>query len=106
MITHMDKGIGQIMALLKELNIENNTLIIFTSDNGPTYNRLGGSDSEFFKSAGAFRGLKGSVYEGGIRVPFVARWPGKIKPSTTSDHICAFQDILPTLSEVAGVSDK
>lgn len=106
MITHMDKGIGQIMALLKELNIENNTLIIFTSDNGPTFNRLGGSDSEFFKSAGAFRGLKGSVYEGGIRVPFVARWPGKIKPGTTSDHICAFQDILPTLTEIAGVSDK
>ncbi len=106
MITHMDKGIGQIMALLKELNIEDNTLIIFTSDNGPTYDRLGGSDSEFFKSAGAFRGLKGSVYEGGIRVPFVARWPGKIKPGKINDHICAFQDILPTLSEVAGVSAK
>lgn len=106
MITHMDKGIGLIMALLEELNIEDNTLIIFTSDNGPTFNRLGGSDSEFFKSAGAFRGLKGSVYEGGIRVPFVARWPSKIKPGTTSDHICAFQDILPTLSKVAGVSDK
>ncbi len=106
MITHMDKGIGQIMALLEELNIEDNTLIIFTSDNGPTYNRLGGSDSEFFKSAGLFRGLKGSIYEGGIRVPFIASWPGKIKPGTTSDHICAFQDILPTLSEVAGVSEK
>jgi arylsulfatase len=106
MITHMDKGIGQIMALLEELNIEDNTLIIFTSDNGPTYDRIGGSDSEFFKSAGVFRGLKGSVYEGGIRVPFVARWPGKIKPGTTNDLVCAFQDILPTLSEVAGVSDK
>jgi arylsulfatase len=106
MITHMDKGIGQIMALLEELNIEDNTLIIFTSDNGPTYDRIGGSDSEFFKSAGVFRGLKGSVYEGGIRVPFVARWPGKIKPGTTHDLVCAFQDILPTLSEVAGVSDK
>ena len=106
MITHMDKGIGQIMALLEELNIEDNTLIIFTSDNGPTYNRIGGSDSEFFESAGEFRGLKGSVYEGGIRVPFVARWPGKIKPGIINDHICAFQDILPTLSEVAGVSDN
>ena len=106
MITHMDKGICEIMALLEELNIKDNTLIIFTSDNGPTYDRIGGSDSEFFKSAGVFRGLKGSVYEGGIRVPFVARWPGKIKPGTTSDLVCAFQDILPTLSEVAGVSDK
>lgn len=106
MITHMDKGIGQVMALLEELNIKDNTLIIFTSDNGPTYDRIGGSDSEFFKSAGVFRGLKGSVYEGGIRVPFVARWPGKIKPGTTNDLVCAFQDILPTLSEVAGVTDK
>jgi len=106
MITHMDKGIGQIMELLEELNIEDNTLIIFTSDNGPTYERIGGADSEFFKSAGVFRGLKGSVYEGGIRVPFVARWPGKIKPGTTNDLVCAFQDILPTLSEVAGISDK
>ena len=106
MITHMDKGIGEIMVLLEELNIEDNTLIIFTSDNGPTYDRIGGSDSEFFKSAGVFRGLKGSVYEGGIRVPFVARWPGKIKPGTTNDLVCAFQDILPTLSEVAGGTDK
>ena len=106
MITHMDKGIGEVMALLEELNIEDNTLIIFTSDNGPTYDRIGGADSKFFKSAGVFRGLKGSVYEGGIRVPFVARWPGKIKPGTTNDLVCAFQDILPTLSEVAGVTDN
>lgn len=106
MITHMDKGIGQIMKLLEELKIDDNTLLIFTSDNGPTYERLGGADSKFFNSAGVFRGLKGSVYEGGIRVPFVARWPGKINPGTTSNLVCAFQDILPTLSEVASVSDK
>lgn len=104
MITHMDKGIGEILSLLKELEIEENTLVIFTSDNGPTYDRLGGSDSEFFRSAGPFKGLKGSVYEGGIRVPFVARWPGKIQPGATTDHIGAFQDILPTLAEISGIA--
>ncbi len=102
MITHMDRGIGEIMDLLEELGIEENTLVIFTSDNGPTYDRIGGSDSEFFNSAGSFRGLKGSVYEGGIRVPLVAYWPGKIKPGSITDHIGAFQDLLPTLAGIAG----
>lgn len=101
MITNMDKGVGQILATLKELGLEEKTIVIFTSDNGPTYNRLGGSDSEFFKSAGEFRGFKGSVHEGGIRVPLVIRWPGKIKAGTVSDHISGFQDILPTLAEIA-----
>jgi len=103
MITHMDKGIGEILTLLTELGIDENTLVIFTSDNGPTYNRLGGSDSDYFNSAGPFKGLKGSVYEGGIRVPLVARWPKKIQPGTISDHISALQDILPTLAEIAGM---
>ena len=102
MVTMMDDAVGQVSALVKELGLDDNPLIIFTSDNGPTFNRLGGSDSDFFESAGGFKGLKGSLYEGGIRVPMVARWPGKIKPSTTSDHISAFWDWLPTLSEVAG----
>ena len=102
MITHMDKGIGEILHLLELLDIDDNTLVIFTSDNGPTYNRLGGSDSDFFNSAGPFRGLKGSVYEGGIRVPFVARWPGKIDPGSRSEHISAFHDILSTLADIAG----
>ena len=102
MVTHMDRGVGEIMALLEELGLDDNTLVIFASDNGPTFNRLGGSDSEFFQSAGPFRGLKGSVYEGGIRVPMVARWPGRIRPGAVSDHVSAFWDILPTLCEVAG----
>jgi arylsulfatase A len=102
MITHMDRGIGEIMYLLEELGIEENTLAIFTSDNGPAYDRLGGSDSEFFHSAEPFRGLKGSVYEGGISVPLVACWPGKIQPGSITDHIGAFQDLLPTLAEIAG----
>jgi len=102
MITHMDRGIGEILDLLEELRIDENTLVIFTSDNGPTYDRLGGSDSKFFNSAGPFRGLKGSVYEGGIRVPLVACWPGKIQPGSVADHIGAFQDLLPTLAEISG----
>ena len=102
MITHMDRGIGQIVGLVKALGLDDDTLIIFASDNGPTYNRLGGSDSDFFESAGPFRGLKGSLYEGGIRVPMVARWPGRIRPGSVADHLCAFWDVLPTLCEVAG----
>ena len=105
MITHMDKGVKQILATLNNLGLEENTIVIFTSDNGPTFDRLGGSDSEFFKSAGEFRGFKGSVYEGGIRVPLVIRWPGKIEAGTISDHISAFQDILPTLADIAGVKN-
>jgi uncharacterized sulfatase len=89
------------MSLLKELNLEDNTIVMFTSDNGPTFN--GGSDSAFFESARPLRGLKGSVYEGGIRVPFIVRWPGRIKAGSTSEHICAFWDFLPTCCELIGV---
>ena len=101
MITQMDDSVGQVHSLVKELGLDNDTLIVFTSDNGPTFNRLGGSDSDFFKSAGVFKGLKGSLYEGGIRVPTIVRWPGKIKPGTISDHVSAFWDWMPTLSEIA-----
>jgi arylsulfatase len=101
MITRMDRDIGTIMAVLKELGLDSNSLVTFGSDNGPTYN--GGTDSTFFESAGPFRGLKGSLYEGGIRVPLIARWPGKVPAGTTSDHVCAFWDIMPTLAEIVGV---
>lgn len=101
MVTHMDKGIGEILDLLEELKIADNTLVIFTSDNGPTFERLGGADSDFFKSSGPLRGRKGSLYEGGIRVPFVARWPGKIAPGS-SDHQSAFWDFLPTVCDIIG----
>ena len=100
MVSHMDRDVGKITALVKELGLDEKTLIMFSSDNGPTFNRLGGSDSAFFKSAGSFRGLKGSLYEGGIRVPMVARWPGKIKPGTVTDHLSAFWDVLPMIAEI------
>lgn len=102
MITHMDRDIGRILKLVKELGLEENTLVMFSSDNGPTFGRLGGADSAFFQSAGPLRGLKGSLYEGGIRVPLIARWPGKIPAGRTTDHPSAFWDVLPTACEVAG----
>ena len=80
--------------------IRSETLVIFASDNGPTHN-VGGADSTFFESAGKLRGLKGSMYEGGLRVPFIASWKGKIKPGTTCETRWAFWDVLPTLAEVA-----
>lgn len=104
MVSHLDSGIGQLMQLLNELGIDNNTIVIFTSDNGP--HREGGHDPEFFNSSGGQRGFKRDLYEGGIRVPFIARWPGKIKPGTKSDHISAHWDMYPTFCELAGIQIK
>jgi len=106
MVTHMDKAVGAIMSHLQELGLDENTLVIFASDNGPTYARVGGADSEFFNSAGPFRGFKGSVYEGGLRVPMIVRWPGKVKANSMSNHISYFPDFFITLSDIAGVSSK
>ncbi|MCH2181288.1 MAG: arylsulfatase [Mariniblastus sp.] len=100
MVSRMDRNIGKIMATVNQLGLDKNTLVIFSSDNGPTFN--GGSDSDFFESAGPLRGLKVSLHEGGIRVPMIASWPGKIQPGTTSDLISGFQDVLPTLTELTG----
>ncbi len=106
MISFLDEQVGKLIQELKDLGIYENTLIVFSSDNGPTYN--GGTDSPWFNSAGPFHSEqgfgKGNVYEGGIRVPLIASWQGKIKPDLTSDHISAFWDVLPTLCEVAGIS--
>lgn len=101
MITRMDRNIGRIMKQLKDRGLEDNTIVMFSSDNGPTFN--GGVDAKFFESAGPLSGLKTSAREGGIRVPMVAKWPGKIEPDSTSDHISAFQDVLPTVCEIVGV---
>jgi len=103
MVTHMDAAVGQITQRVKDLGLDDNTIVIFTSDNGPAYDRLAGTDSEFFNSAGPFRGRKGSVYEGGIRVPLVVRWPGKIAAGSESDLQSAFWDFLPTLCDIANL---
>jgi arylsulfatase A len=103
MVSYLDRDVGRIVDLLAELGLTDSTLILFTSDNGPTYDRLGGSDSDFFDSSGPLRGRKGSLWEGGIRVPLVAAWPGHVQPGTTSDHIAAFWDVLPTICELAAV---
>lgn len=99
MITYMDKQIGRIMALLKELNLDRNTLVMFSSDNGTTFD-AGGIKAEYFKLTGGLRGRKQDLYEGGIRVPFIARWPGKIPGGKTSDLVFAQYDLLPTLAEL------
>jgi arylsulfatase len=104
MISYLDEQVGDLVAKLDELGLRENTLILFTSDNGPTYS--GGADAPFFDSAKPFQTLngriKGTVYEGGIRVPMIARWPGKIQPGTVSDHLSAFYDFLPTFVELSG----
>ena len=100
MISRMDRNVGQIMALLKDLNIDNDTIVFFTSDNGP---QAGPWEPlrEFFNAAGPLRAGKGSLYEGGIRVPFIVRWPDRIKPRSMSEHIGGFQDMMPTLAQLA-----
>jgi arylsulfatase len=104
MVTRMDRDVGRLLDLLDELELAEDTIVFFASDNGPTYDRLGGSDSDFFQSAGPFRGLKGSLYEGGIRVPLVARWPGRIEAGRVSDLPSAFWDLFPTVCELTGAS--
>jgi len=101
MISRMDGDVGRLLALLKELGIDENTLVLFTSDNGP--HQEGGHEHEFFDSNGPLRGYKRDLYEGGIRVPTIARWPGTIAPGTTSDEPLAFYDFLPTACELAGI---
>lgn len=100
MVSRLDRTVGKITTLLDELHLTENTLVIFTSDNGPTHN-VGGADSAFFESAGKLRGLKGSMYEGGLRVPFIASWKGKITPGSVCESRWAFWDVLPTLGEIA-----
>lgn len=102
MVTRMDRDVGEIIASIEELGELDDTVIIFTSDNGPTFD-VGGADSEFFHSAGDLRGRKGSLYEGGIRVPLIVRWPGRVEAGSTSDMVNATWDLFPTLIEMAGL---
>ena len=100
MMTLMDEGVGDLMSLLKGLSIDDSTLVMLSSDNGP--HKEGGHDPVFFNSNGPLKGHKRDLYEGGIRAPLIARWPGKIKAGTTSDLISAHWDMLPTFCELAG----
>ncbi len=100
MITRLDRHIGQLVQALKDNNLYDNTLIIFTSDNGPTFN--GGSDSKFFNSASGMRGLKCSLLEGGIRVPFIAHLPRLIAAHSKTEQVAASWDMLPTFADIFG----
>ena len=101
MITRMDGDVGRLFALLKSLKIDDDTIVFFTSDNGP--HKEGGADPEFFNSSGPLQGYKRSLHDGGIRVPGIVRWPGKVKAGSESDLPWAFWDFLPTATELAGV---
>lgn len=104
MVTRMDRTVGRILDQLKTIGIDDETIVVFASDNGPTFD-VGGADSIYFKSSGGVRGLKGSVYEGGIAVPFIVRWPGKIKEGSVGDFLGYFPDVAPTLLDLAGIGD-
>ena len=100
MIRNIDADVGKVLKKLEDLGLEDNTLVIFTSDNGP--HQEGGHMADHFDSNGPLRGIKRDVYDGGVRVPMIARWPGKVPAGKTSDHISAFWDMLPTFCELAG----
>ena len=100
MMDIIDGTVGDIQAKLKELGLDENTLVIFTSDNGP--HEEGGHQADFFDSNGPLRGTKRDLYEGGVRIPMIARWPGHISAGTVSDHQSAFWDMVPTICELTG----
>lgn len=102
MVSRLDKDVQRIMDFLAQKGIAENTIVIFTSDNG--VHAEGGHDPNFFRSNGAFRGIKRDLYDGGIRTPFIVNWPAKIKKNTTSYHTSAFWDFLPTMCELIGVA--
>lgn len=103
MISYLDTQVGVILRQLKELGLEENTLVLFSSDNGPELKQFTGYDTEFFQSSGPYRGFKRDHTDGGIRVPMVARWPGKIAPGEVSGHVAYFGDFLATAAELAGI---
>jgi arylsulfatase A-like enzyme len=108
MVSYLDEQVGEIVALLKELGLYENTIIVFTSDNGPSFN--GGTDSPWFDSANPFKSEQGwgkaNLTEGGIRIPMIVQWPGKIEPGTKTNLISAHYDILPTLCEMVGIEPE
>src|ERR1700733_9308288 len=100
MITRLGKDIGRIFALLKQLGLDDNTIVFFSSDNGP--HKEGGNDPAFFNASGGLRGIKRDLYEGGGREPFLVRWPGKVAVGKTSAHVGYFGDVMTTLAELSG----
>ncbi|MBA4147234.1 MAG: arylsulfatase [Verrucomicrobia bacterium] len=106
LITRMDREVGRMMELINELGLDEETIFVFTSDNGPAVDGSGGVDSGFFNSNAGMRGYKGSVYEGGIRVPTIVRWKGRIKAGTESDRVTGFEDWMPTLLNLSGAKSK
>jgi len=101
MVTRLDRDVGRIVDLVDELGLANDTLIVFTSDNGPT--SAGGADPTFFNGNGDYRGIKFELYDGGIRCPMIARWSGRIAAKSETHHLSAHWDVLPTFAELAGV---
>lgn len=104
MVDMIDRSLGRIMDKIKQLGLDENTIIFFTSDNGPNKSTI--HDIEFFDSNGIYKGGKRDMYEGGIRIPMIVRWPGKIKPEAVSDQIWTFWDFLPTAADIAGLPIK
>ncbi len=100
MVTRLDAYVGEVLALLKDSGLDRNTIVLFTSDNGP--HREGGADPDFFRSYGPLRGVKRDLYEGGIRVPLIVRYPAVVERGAVSDLPCAFWDAMPTLATLAG----
>lgn len=104
LVWFLDQEVGRVMEQLKKLGLAENTLVLFSSDNGPHHE--GGHDSDFFNSNGNFKGTKRDLTDGGIRVPLIAWWPGKVEASTVSEHVSGFQDLLPTVAELSGTEIK
>lgn len=102
MVSYLDKQVGMVQDQLKKLGLDQNTIIMFSSDNGPATSIVAGSNN-FFNSAGPFRGRKQELYEGGIRAPFIVKWPGKIAPGKTSDLISMQYDMMATLADITGI---
>ncbi len=102
MVSRLDAHVGEVLDKLAELGLAENTIVIFSSDNGP--HKEGGADPDFFNSGGGFRGYKRDLYEGGIRVPFIVRWPGRVTAGSQSDFTGAFWDVMPTFVAIAGLT--
>ncbi len=103
MVDYLDQTVGEVLAKLEDLGLSEKTIVFFSSDNGP--HMEGGADPKYFNSNGIYKGFKRDLYEGGIRVPLIVRWPGQIEPGSVSEHVGAFWDMFPTFTELAGAEN-